>query len=217
MKRHNLNDAILYFSQTQDFWEVFQRAFDVKGSLDNHVDPLANLSIQLGDLTRVEYNWLSRKARYKWEFNTGAVAGQNSAIELQNPAGSNKLFVVSWVASARAAAVTTWSWWTDSVAPAGALNLRVQRLDTRQETFGIGVTQQLAVTNILTAAFAAPLVANQVSGSTSCAALGVNESNSYLVLTPGQRMVLHNGTVNQAFDFTVIWSERDAASPELSR
>lgn len=187
------------------------RALDVQGTPGDAISDMLSQALIVADFTRREYDHLRRWNRFQCAFNFGAVAAQNSIVQLAVPATANfaavvtRLFLlnITGVASLQGLQVAS------GLIGVGALN--PDNLDTRQgETAGLfGIP-------------GAQIGVGSQAGFASTNRMQLNNGFGYEYLRPEQPLVLKPGrllwagpvAVNQAVTGIIEWVEMPLTGQE---
>ena len=136
-------------------------------------------------------------------FVSGAVALRNSAAELINPVGSQKIAVVThWRVRAGAPEIVTDS---GGSIVANPVTMRGVARDTRYPQRG-----EVSIFTIVAGDLAAAAVNEQWETS-----IGVLDWGIDFIIRPGSKLFFVNATQNQAFQLSVAWRERSPFPGEL--
>lgn len=185
-----------------DYMTQARRAMALQRSMQGHVDPNFNLSIQADDYTRDEFLWLRRGLLCTFQTTVAAVALANAVWQLQGRAGT--LAIVTELRFVNlAAAATQYSWGLQS--PTGGLASGTPQVRDERAS-GTALSS-------CTPQFGTELGALASSGGRVTVA--VNETVTvpvFYVLTgsnPSAKVLrIVNGAVNQLGEAGITWTER---------
>ena len=189
------------------------RALGIRGPLPEDLAWQSQLGVTLLDLTKPEYAWLGREARYVGTMQQAAIVGNNSVVIISNP--GTQLVTLELVRIYNRNAGSLIVGWNTDTATAGVAATRFMGLDTRQDistTLAPRPTVQL-FTNAAVVAFPATSPSIQMnSGTTEDIAAPAHP----IVLRPGTTLWIQTAATNIQLDVGVWWRERAPSDSELS-
>lgn len=195
-------------------FERLFRALGLRGPIGSEVSYAAGTSIDLLDLTKPEYTWLSREFRYMAGIDVSASVGNQSIIGILN-ASTDRLVVVERAAIFNPGAAVINCGCNTDTASTGATSGRVMGLDTRQDISTTLAPRPTAQPFSNAAAVALPATSPFFRVNVN-QYLELASPDIPIVLRPGTAWWVQTGATNTALQALLSWRERQISDSELS-